>query len=82
MVSKAELEAARKAELEAKEKERVTPEWAAGLKQQREAAERRAAMAAEASKPFARSKYETLPSDNETYALVCLRKPPNSSRSL
>lgn len=59
MVSKAELEAARKAELEAKEKERETPEWAAGLKQQREAAERRAAMAAEASKPFARSKCET-----------------------
>lgn len=57
-MSKAELEAVRKAELEAKEKERETPEWASGLKQQREAAERQAAMAADASKPFARSKYE------------------------
>ena len=55
-MSKAELEAVRKAELEAKEKERETPEWASGLKQQREAAERAAAMAADASKPFARFK--------------------------
>ncbi len=55
-VSREELEAARKAELEKKAKERETPEWAAGLRQQREAADRRAAMAAEAAKPFARSK--------------------------
>ena len=55
-MSREELEAARKAELEKKAKERETPEWAAGLRQQREAAERRAAMAAEAAKPFARSK--------------------------
>ena len=55
-VSREELEAARKAELEKKAKERETPEWAAGLRQQRDAAERRAAMAAEAAKPFARSK--------------------------
>jgi hypothetical protein len=56
IVTRAELEAARKAELERKDKERETPEWAAGLRQQREAAERRAATAAEAAKPFARSK--------------------------
>ena len=55
-VSREELEAARKAELEKKAKERETPEWAAGLRQQRDAAERRAAMAAEAAKPFARSR--------------------------
>ena len=55
-MSRAELEAARKAELEKKEKERETPGWAGGLKQQREAAERSAAMAAEAAKPFARTK--------------------------
>jgi len=55
-VSRDELEAARKAELEKKAKERKTPEWAAGLRQQRDAAERRAATAAEAAKPFARSK--------------------------
>ena len=59
MVSKEELEAERKAAAEVKEKERETPEWAAGLKQQREAAERRAAVAAEAAKPFARSKCGT-----------------------
>ena len=55
-VSREELEAARKAELDKKAKERETPEWAAGLRQQREAADRRAAMTAEAAKPFARSK--------------------------
>jgi len=72
-MSKAELEAVRKAELEAKEKERETPEWASGLKQQREAAERRAAMAADASKPFARSKYEihTSPLRLDLYCESC-----------
>lgn len=82
MVSKAELDAAHAAELAAKAAERETPEWAAGLKQQRQAAERRAATAAEASKPLARSKCEALHLTNAPEPVLHLLRtnPPSCFR--
>lgn len=53
-VSEEELKAAKDAEKKAKEW--VAPEWAGGVKQQREAEARRAEMAAQAAQPFACSR--------------------------
>lgn len=53
-VSEEELKAAKDAEKKAKEW--VAPEWAGGVKQQRDAEARRAEQAAQAALPFARSR--------------------------
>lgn len=54
-VSEEELKAAKDAERKAKEW--VAPEWAGGVKQQREAEAQRAEMAAQAALPFARTRW-------------------------
>lgn len=59
MVTAEELRAAR--EKERKDKEWETPEWGAGVAQQRAAAERSAEMRTAASQPFARTRSIPVP---------------------